>query len=97
MEALPTRADPHGQRAGQTLNPEQAIQLEEALRIFTQAGAKAIGREEQTGTLEVGKSADIIVLDRDLFTIPTADISNTEVLLTVFQGRPVHTAVPAQR
>ncbi|CAK7076228.1 MAG: N-substituted formamide deformylase [Kerstersia gyiorum] len=57
IEALLTRADPHGQRAGQTLNKEQAIKLEEALRIFTQAGAKAIGREEQTGTLEVGKSA----------------------------------------
>lgn len=97
IEALLTRADPHGQRAGQTLNKEQAIKLEEALRIFTQAGAKAIGREEQTGTLEVGKSADIIVLDRNLFTVPTADISDTEVLLTIFQGRPVHTATPAKR
>lgn len=92
IESLMTRANPFGQRQGEQLGAEQALNLTEALQIFTQNGAKALGRETETGSLETGKSADLIVLDRDLFKIEPSEISGTKVLMTIFQGRLVYTA-----
>ena len=46
--------------------------------------------ENKTGTIEVGKSADIIVLDRNLFEIPITEISEAKVLLTLMDGREVY-------
>ncbi len=92
IEALMTRANPFGQRQGEQLGAEQALNLTEVLQIFTQNGAKALGRETETGSLEAGKSADLIVLDRDLFKIEPSEISDTKVLMTIFQGRLVYTA-----
>lgn len=91
IEALVTRRDPRGEHAG-TFWPEQAISLEQALRIFTLDGARALGLEQTTGSIEVGKSADLIVLDRDLFAIAADDINQARVRLTLFQGRPVYRA-----
>ena len=92
IEALITRANPYGQRPGEQLGAEQALDLSEALQIFTQAGAKALGRETETGSLEAGKSADLIVLDRPLFEIAPSEISDTKVLMTLFKGRMVYNA-----
>ena len=57
---------------------------------FTRWGAWANFLEDVTGTIEIGKSADLIVLDRDLFAIPAAEIGRARVLLTLFQGRTVY-------
>ena len=92
IEALMTRANPFGQRKSEQLAADQALDLTEALQIFTKGGAKALGRAAETGSLEAGKSADLIVLDRDLFKIEPSDISETKVLMTVFQGRVVYSA-----
>lgn len=46
--------------------------------------------EQETGTLEVGKAADLVVLAKDLFAIPADEIGETQVLLTVFDGRIIH-------
>ena len=65
IEAMVTRRDPYGVYPG-ALGAEQAVDLETALRIFTIDGAVAGKHEDRTGTIEVGKSADFIVLDRNL-------------------------------
>ncbi|MGF6396226.1 amidohydrolase [Pseudomonas plecoglossicida] len=89
IEALVTRRDPSGQHKG-TLWPKQAIKLEEALRIFTKNGAQALGAGGITGSIEVGKSADIIVLNQNLFEVPVDDISETRIVSTYFEGTKVY-------
>ena len=91
IEAMVTRRDPYGVHPG-VLWPEQAVDLETALRIFTLNGAVAGKQAHRTGSIEVGKSADFIVLDRNLFEIPPEDISDTQVLLTMVSGRVVYRA-----
>ena len=91
VEALVTRRDPYGNFSGK-LWPEQAVDLETALRIFTINGAVAGKQADRTGTIEVGKSADFIVLDRNLFDIPVQDVGDTRVLLTVVSGQEVYSA-----
>lgn len=68
----------------------ESVTLESALYMMTLAGAKAVGLDDRTGSLEVGKSADFIVLDRNLFEIPVSEINQTAVLQTVFEGRTVY-------
>ena len=46
--------------------------------------------DKQTGSVEVGKSADLVVLDRNLFEIPASEISETRSLVTLFEGKAVH-------
>ena len=88
IEAMVTRRDPYGKEPG-ALAPEQAIPLGDALAIFTRNGASALRLERETGSIEPGKSADLIVLDRNLFEIAPEEISETQVLETVFEGRVV--------
>lgn len=89
LEALVSRRDPDGRLAG-ALWPEQALSLEEAVRVYTINGAIAMNINAETGSLEVGKSADFIILDRNIFTVPVDDISETAVLSTFFRGALVH-------
>jgi predicted amidohydrolase YtcJ len=70
--------------------PEEAITLEEALKIYTLNGARALRLENQTGSLVVGKSAYLIVLDRDLFKVPVTQLGKTQVLQTWLEGRVVY-------
>ena len=88
IEAMVTRRDPYGIAPG-ALAPEQAIPLADALAIFTRNGALAMRLEQDTGSIERGKSADLIVLDRNLFEIPPEQIGETLVIETVFEGRVV--------
>lgn len=70
--------------------PEERIDLESALAAFTINAAFVNKHEDQTGSIEVGKLADIIVTDRNVFEIDPEDISEAKVLLTLFAGEPVH-------
>jgi predicted amidohydrolase YtcJ len=70
--------------------PDERITLPEALAAFTIGSAYVNRDEKDTGSLEVGKRANLAVLDRNLFEIPPAEISDTKVLLTLFEGKPVH-------
>jgi hypothetical protein len=67
--------------------PDERATLEQMIASFTINGAYANFLEKTTGSLEVGKMADIIVLSANLFEIPATEIGNTKVLLTLFEGK----------
>jgi hypothetical protein len=69
--------------------PEERVTLEQMIRSFTINGAYANFLEKETGSIEVGKKADLIVLDKNLFEIPVTEISKAKVLMTLFQGQEV--------
>jgi len=89
IEAMVSRADPRGQYSG-VIWPEQAVSVADALRIYTFEGARALRLESVTGSVQPGKSADLIVLNQNLFEIPVETISDTQVDLTWFQGQLVY-------
>ena len=88
IEAMVTRKDPLGASDDQ-LWSEEAVTLEQAINIYTRGGAAAIRREHSAGSLEVGKSADLIVLNHNIFEIPIEMVSETEVEMTFFEGKLV--------
>ncbi len=94
IEMAVTRTLPQAWRGGRskeacTLNPDEAITLDQALDAFTLSAAYAYGLEGTTGSIEAGKSADFVVLDRNLFTGPP---SEAKVLETWFRGELVYQA-----
>ena len=68
----------------------QNISLEEAIKAYTINGAYVMRQENKVGSLEVGKLADFVVLDRDIFTIPTSQIKQAKVILTIFNGKEIY-------
>jgi predicted amidohydrolase YtcJ len=70
--------------------PEERIDLPSALAAFTINAAYVNGMEDRTGSIEVGKLADLIVLERNPFEVEPAEISEITVLLTLLGGQPVH-------
>ncbi|KIU52254.1 MULTISPECIES: amidohydrolase [Bradyrhizobium] len=91
IEGMITRRNPRGGYDG-ALWPEQALDLETVLRIYTINAARAMGLSDLTGSIEAGKSADFILVDRDLFATAPERLSQTKVLSTWFEGRQVHEA-----
>ena len=73
-----------------SLNPEQGLDLETMLAAYTINGAYFMQQEDVTGSIEVGKYADLVVLDQNLFEIPVQEISDTKVLLTLLEGEEVY-------
>jgi predicted amidohydrolase YtcJ len=86
-----TRQDHQGRPPGGWY-PDQAMTLTEALRAFTLDAAYAGHAEKTQGTLEPGKWADFILIDRDIFAGKPADIWKTRVLQTWVGGRQVYAA-----
>ena len=72
--------------------PEQRITMAEALKAYTYGSAYCEGVENQIGTLEAGKLADVIVLSKNLFEVEPKEILETTVDLTVFNGKVVYEA-----
>jgi len=72
--------------------PEERANLTDMIASFTINGAYANFLENETGSLETGKLADVVVLDRNLFEIPVTEISKASVLLTLFEGKEVYRA-----
>lgn len=69
--------------------PEQRITVEETVRAYTVGSAFAEGADDVKGTLAPGKLADLIMIDRDIFTIAPTEIATARVTLTVMDGRVV--------
>ena len=70
--------------------PEERIDLETAIAAFTINAAFVNKHEQDTGSIEVGKYADLIVVDQNLFEIEPREVSETKVLLTLLEGKAVH-------
>jgi predicted amidohydrolase YtcJ len=91
LEGMVTRQYPGKPEFGQ-LNPDERVDIETAIQIFTRNGAMAMEKEDETGTIEPGKFADFIVINQNLLEIPPAKIHETKVLQTVLQGHTVYEA-----
>ena len=76
--------------------PEERVDVETALRAYTINNAWAAGEEAIKGTIAPGKLADLAVLDRNLFTIPAAQIKDARVVMTILGGRIIHDAGATQ-
>ena len=88
MQGLITRRNPDSQFDG-TLWPEQALDLPAAIQAYTLNPARAMGLDAKAGSIVEGKSADFIVLDRNLFESAPTAIAETKVLATYFEGDTV--------
>lgn len=80
--------------SGAVHEPGEALSREQALRLYTVNNAYLHREEGEKGTLEVGKLADFILVDRDPLTCPTDDLRDTKVMLTVVGGRVVFERKP---
>ncbi len=90
LEGMITRRYPGKPEYGQ-LNPDERVDVETAIQIFTRNGAMALEKEDETGSIEPGKSADFIVINQNLLEIQPQKIHKTKVLRTVLKGKTVHT------
>lgn len=85
-----TAAPDAGKEYAGRLTAQPGMPRAEVLRAITLNAAYTLRQEKESGSLEVGKLADMIVLDRNFFTIPAEDIANIKVLLTVVGGKIVY-------
>ncbi len=88
IETMVTRQIPGAE--GEAWNVEYAVSLDKAIEIFTLGGAYAMNQEHKTGSIKVGKAADMIVLSHNLFEIPKGGIHKTQVLLTLLDGQVIY-------
>ncbi|VEF49261.1 amidohydrolase family [Bacillus freudenreichii] len=71
-------------------NPAERTTLANMIESFTINGAYSVKLEQLTGSIEQGKKADLIVLDRNLFEVPEREINQAKVLLTLFEGKETY-------
>ena len=76
--------------SGEVLAPEERITIAQAIKMYTWNGAYTGFEEQDKGSLEVGKLADFVVLDRDLLHVPSAEIKDVKVMATWIGGVPVY-------
>ena len=75
---------------GKPWYPENAVTMEEALKMFTIEGAYSAFEEAERGTITIGKYADFTVLDKNILENDPAELLNTKVLMTVVNGKTVY-------
>jgi predicted amidohydrolase YtcJ len=74
--------------------PDQRLSREEMLKSFTWNAAYAAHSEKDLGSLEVGKLADMVLLDKDVMTIDPREILSTRPLVTIIGGEIVYERTP---
>jgi hypothetical protein len=89
IQVAVTRRDPNDP-SSKTFLPEEQVDLMTILAAYTMGGAYASHEEKETGSIEVGKAADLVVLDRNLFEIPPEGIHEAKVLWTLLEGAEVY-------
>jgi len=89
IETAITRQDPWTNE-GLLLNEDESVDLATMIDAYTVNGAYQMKLDDVQGSIEVGKRADLVVLDRNLFEIPTSEISDAKVMMTIFNGKTVY-------
>jgi hypothetical protein len=84
-------------QSGQILAPEERITVEQALTLYTRNGAYVGFEEHEKGSLESGKFADFIVVDRDVLSVPAEELKDVQVLRTYVGGNLVYDKSAASR
>jgi predicted amidohydrolase YtcJ len=90
IHAAVTRRRADGSPGPEGWRPEQRVSVEQAVRAYTLGAAFAAGRENETGSITPGKWADLVVLDRDIFSIDPHEIRGAKVVMTMVGGRRVY-------
>jgi hypothetical protein len=89
IQVAVTRQSPD-EEPSDVMQPDEVIDLPEALAAYTIGAAYAMGLERETGSIEVGKRADLVVLEKNLFEVPSRRLGKTRVLMTLVDGEPVY-------
>ena len=87
VETLVTRENPGG--SARSFGKEQAITVEEAIRLFTENAARHEGSEDMLGRIEPGMLADLVVVDQDPYAVAANRLAQTKVLKTIINGEIV--------
>lgn len=93
IEVALTRQDPDT-NGGPSLNADESVDLDTMIAAYTINGAYQMALDDVQGSIEVGKRADLVVLDRNLFDIPASEISEASVVMTIFDGRTIYERTP---
>jgi predicted amidohydrolase YtcJ len=88
MQVAITRREVPGD-TGPSWLPDERVDLPQMLNAYTINAAYATRAERETGSIAVGRLADVIVLDRNLFAVPVTALHKARVLLTLLEGKPV--------
>jgi len=86
-----------GRTGRSLLTPEKTVTRQEAIQIHTINGARLLQCEHRLGSIEAGKLADFVVLDKDILTAPVDDIRQTQVVMTAVGGKLLYDARQAVR
>jgi len=78
--------------SGQVVCPEERLTVQDALKTYTIWSAQHVFMEDKIGSLEPGKYADMVVWDRDLYTVPTKELREIKALKTFLNGKLVYKA-----
>ena len=89
IEVAVTRREP-GNINGDILFEKESVKLKSILKAYTINGAFSLFKEDEIGSIKKGKIADVILLDKDLFKIPSHEIHQTKVTMTIFNGKIVY-------
>jgi len=79
-------------KAGSAWLPEESVSVEKAVEYYTLGSAYASFEEDIKGSLQKGKLADIVVLSKDIFTVPEEEILKTEVVYTILGGKIIYSS-----
>jgi hypothetical protein len=89
IQTAVTRQEPGKPSDSPVFNASERIDLATAIEAYTINGAKLAHRERLVGSIEPGKLADLVILEKNLFNIPVYDIYKTKILATLLEGEPV--------
>jgi len=92
IEVATTRRELNKPQGPQLAPVTEVIPLEAALKAATMGPAHQLGLERDIGSIEVGKFADLLVMEKNLFEVPSHDIHSTKVVMTVMNGKVTHEA-----